>query len=213
MQMVKKVTGSLLAVFSLCLVLVNAAFADQAAEALRKHLDSMNSLEGNFTQVMTDANADVHESASGNFMLQRPGKFYWETLDPMPQVLVSNGKTIWLYDPDLETVNVRQFTEDLRQTPALLLSEDIATLRENFSITHKTLASDTQQFVLTPKVSEGLFASLSLVFKQSDLVEFSIEDSLGQVTRCELTNLKRNQPLAEEKFYFQIPTGVEVISN
>src|SRR5690606_6378620 len=82
MQMVNKVTGSLLAVFSLCLVLVNAAFADQAAEALRKHLDSMNSLEGNFTQVMTDANADVHESASGNFMLQRPGKFYWETLDP-----------------------------------------------------------------------------------------------------------------------------------
>lgn len=210
--MLNKMIGSVGALLGLWLMMANVSLASDAAEALRKHLDGMNSLQGEFKQAMTDAAAEVHETSSGKFMLQRPGKFYWETLEPMAQLLVSNGKTIWLYDPDLETVNLREFTDDLRQTPALLLSEDVATLQENFSIAHKTV-SGTEHFTLIPKVTEGLFASLRLVFESGNLIEFSIEDSLGQVTRCELMNVKRNQPLPEENFYFQIPSGVEVITN
>lgn len=186
---------------------------DQAAMQLRKLLDAMNSLQGNFVQTTYDKTGAEQEISKGNFMLMRPGKFYWETRDPMPQLLVSNNKTIWLYDPDLETVTVREFTDDLRETPALLLSADVEQLRKQFSVTRDEKNKAADAFTLTPKVTEGMFQHLTLVFKDGQLVEFSIKDSLGQVTRCLLNNVQRNKPLAEEKFFFQVPEGVEVLKD
>ncbi len=186
---------------------------DQAAVQLRKLLDAMNSLQGNFVQTTYDKAGAEQESSSGSFMLMRPGKFYWETREPMPQLLVSNNKTIWLYDPDLETVTIREFTDDLRETPALLLSADAGQLRKQFSITRDTADKTATTFTLTPKVTEGMFQHLTLVFKNDQLVEFAIKDSLGQLTRCVLSDVQRNKPLAEEKFFFQVPEGVEVLKD
>lgn len=189
------------------------ATEDQAATQLRKNLDAMNTLQGNFTQIIKDDKGEIQEETSGEFMLMRPGKFYWKTVDPMPQLLVSNNKTIWLYDPDLETVNQREFSDDLRETPALLLSEDVEKLRKSFSISLQSKTDGIEQFTLTPKVTEGLFQQLVLVFTAGQLSEFVIQDTLGQVTRCTLTNVKRNQTLPEEKFFFIPPAGVEIIKN
>lgn len=185
---------------------------DQIASQLRQRLDAMNTLEGKFTQTTRDAKGEVQEQSSGDFMMKRPGMFYWKTLEPMPQLLVSNNKMIWLYDPDLETVNQREFTDDLRETPALLLSANIEQLRKNFTVT-RSEKNGAEQFSLTPKVTEGLFQQLTLVFKGADLSEFVIQDSLGQVTSCVLSDIKRNQPVAEEKFFFIPPQGVEIIKN
>lgn len=205
----------LLGVFMLLSPFANAANAadDQAAVQLRKLLDAMNSLQGDFVQTTYDKTGAEQEVSKGIFMLMRPGKFYWETRDPMPQLLVSNNKTIWLYDADLETVTVREFTDDLRETPALLLSADVEQLRKQFSVTRDDKYKAAEAYTLTPKVTDGMFQHLTLVFKDSQLVEFSIKDSLGQLTRCVLNNAQRNKPLAEEKFFFQIPEGVEVLND
>ena len=209
MKLIARIFAGLLCVFTFS---AHAA-DDQAAVQLRKQLDSMNSLQGNFVQTTYDKDGAEQESSSGEFMLMRPGKFYWKTLDPMPQLLVSNNKTIWLYDPDLETVTIREFTDDLRETPALLLSADAEQLRKQFSVTRDEGNKTADAFTLTPKVTEGMFQHLILVFKAGQLVEFSIKDSLGQVTRCVLSNVQRNKPLAEEKFFFQVPEGVEVLQD
>lgn len=199
--------------FFLHLSLSAYADSEKTATQLRKNLNAMNTLQGNFRQIIKDEKGEIQEESSGEFMLMRPGKFYWKTIDPMPQLLVSNNKMIWLYDPDLETVNQREFTDDLRETPALLLSEDVEKLRKNFSISSRQPGDGLEQFTLTPKVTEGLFQQLVLVFTQGQLSEFVILDTLGQTTSCVLTNVKRNQPLAEEKFFFIPPTGVEIIKN
>lgn len=199
----------LLVLFS---VVVNAA-DDQAAAQLRKQLDAMNTLQGDFVQTTYDKAGVEQERSSGNFMLMRPGKFYWKTLEPMPQLLVSNNKTIWLYDPDLETVNIREFTDDLRETPALLLSADIAQLRKNFSVARTAKDAVTEQYTLTPKVTDGMFQQLTLVFKSGQLAEFAIQDSLGQLTRCVLGNVQRNVALPEESFFFVPPEGVEILND
>jgi outer membrane lipoprotein carrier protein len=197
----------------LCCAFTASAADDQAAAQLRKLLDAMNSLQGDFVQTTFDKKGVEIDQSSGKFMLMRPGKFYWETLEPMPQLLVSNNKTIWLYDEDLGTVNERAFSEDLRQTPALLLSADIAQLRKSFTISAQTKAGVGEVFKLTPKVTEGLFQELSLVFQNQQLTEFVIQDSLGQMTRAQLNNAQRNQTLPEEKFIFIPPQGVEIITD
>jgi outer membrane lipoprotein carrier protein len=173
----------------------------------------MNTLQGDFVQTTYDKKGVEQETSSGNFMLMRPGKFYWKTLEPMQQLLVSNNKTIWLYDPDLETVNERAFTDDLRETPALLLSSDIEQLRKSFTVTRDEKDTSAEKYTLTPKVIDGMFQHLTLVFKANQLTEFAIQDSLGQLTRCVLTNVQRNKTLPEEKFFFQPPEGVEILKD
>jgi outer membrane lipoprotein carrier protein len=191
-----------------------AAFAeqDQSAAQLRKQLDAMTTLQGKFSQSLYDEKGEKLEESQGSFALQRLGKFYWKTEAPFPQLLVSNNKTIWLYDPDLETVNERPFTNDLQQTPALLLSEDIDKLRQNFTVTHKTVDKNIR-FTLVPKVTDGLFQQLILVFAGDDLKEFHIQDSLGQSSQFMLSNVKRNQPLDASLFEFTPPPGVEILRN
>jgi outer membrane lipoprotein carrier protein len=186
---------------------------DQAAAQLRKQLDAMNTLQGDFVQTTYDKQGAEQESSKGDFMLMRPGKFYWKTNEPMQQLLVSNNKTIWLYDPDLETVNERAFTDDLRETPALLLSADIEQLRKSFTVTRDQKETTVEKYTLTPKVTEGMFQHLTLVFKAGQLSEFAIQDSLGQLTRCVLTNVQRNKTLPEEKFFFIPPEGVEILKD
>lgn len=193
-------------------VVVSAA-DDQAAAQLRKQLDAMNTLQGDFVQTTYDKKGVEQETSNGNFMLMRPGRFYWKTLEPMQQLLVSNNKTIWLYDPDLETVNERAFTDDLRETPALLLSSDIEQLRRSFTVTRDEKDTSVEKYTLTPKVTDGMFQHLTLVFKAGQLIEFAIQDSLGQLTRCVLTNVQRNKTLPEEKFFFIPPEGVEILKD
>jgi len=206
-----KLIGFLLLGFAVLSPQIYAA-DDRAAGQLRQRLDAMNTLDGKFVQTTRDAKGVVQEQSSGDFMLKRPGMFYWKTLEPMPQLLVSNNKTIWLYDPDLETVNQREFSDDLRETPALLLSASIEQLHQNFTVSRADKAG-SELYSLTPKVTKGLFQQLTLVFNGGDLREFVIQDSLGQVTSCVLSEVKRNQPVAEEKFYFIPPEGVEIIKN
>jgi len=198
--------------FALCWLLLLSPFAlsaDQDIAELRKLLDATKSLQGDFVQSLYDEKNELQEETKGHFMMMRPRKFYWETIEPMPQLLVSNDKEIWLYDPDLETATVRKFSDDLQQAPALILSENVDELKKQFSVGSKS-DKNTKTFMLTPKVSGGLFQQLILVFSSGVLAEFTMQSNDGQSTRSVLSNVKANQALAEEKFYFQVPAGVEV---
>ena len=185
---------------------------DQAAAQLRKQLDAMNTLQGNFVQSLFDKAGKKLDESSGNFILQRPGKFYWKTEKPAPQLLVSNQRMIWLYDPDLQTVNERPFSDDLKKTPVLLLSEDVDKLRKNFII-NRSQTGVTEKFSVVPKVIQGLFQELNLVFIDNQLTEFNIKDSLGQQSHFVLSNTKRNQIMDESLFNFVAPAGADVIKN
>lgn len=194
------------------LVTITAQADDQSPAQLRKQLDAMNTLQGSFVQTLYDKDGKKQDESSGSFIMQRPGKFYWKTEKPAPQLLISNQKTIWLYDPDLQTVNERPFSDDLKKTPVLLLSEDVDKLRKNFTI-NRTQTGKTEKFSITPKVTEGLFQELLLVFNDNQLTEFSIRDSLGQLSHFALSNTKRNEKIDESLFNFVVPAGTDVIKN
>lgn len=201
----------------ICIFFSLATFADdadkQSAEQLRSLLDAMTTLQGKFTQTLYDTKGEQLEQSSGTFVLQRPGKFYWKTEEPYPQLLVSNQQTIWLYDPDLEQVTVRPFTDDLQQTPALLLSENVEKLRENFTIHRQQADAGQEKFSLTPKISKGLFQQLTLIFVAQQLQEFHLQDNLGQLTHFVLSDAERNLAVDSALFHFTPPPGVDVLND
>ena len=142
--------------------------------------------------------------------LKRPGLFRWHTDEPMEQLLVSDGKQVWLYDPDLEQVTIQSLDQRLTHTPALLLSGDVSQIRENFEITFKEGGS-VVDFILKPKSKDTLFDSLRLSFRNGVLNDMQLIDSIGQRTNILFMNVKMNEPLDNKQFSFEIPEGADVI--
>jgi hypothetical protein len=48
-----------------------------------------------------------HQDQQRQFEFQRPGKFRFNYTKPFEQLIVADGKTLWLYDADLNQVTQR----------------------------------------------------------------------------------------------------------
>ncbi|QLF91812.1 outer membrane lipoprotein chaperone LolA [Pseudomonas sp. ABC1] len=182
-----------------------------SAQRLSGLLSQAETLTGRFSQLSLDGSGTQLQETAGELALKRPGQFRWHTDAPMEQVLVSDGKKVWLYDPDLEQVTIQQLDQRLTHTPALLLSGDVSRISENFEVTHKE-AGEVVDFTLTPKAKDTLFDNLRLSFRGGVINDMQLIDSVGQRTNILFSGVKMNQPIDTKQFHFEIPEGADVIS-
>ena len=69
---------------------VGAALADPVQE-LSQRLQSFQSLQADFVQLTRDAAGRDVQSIPGQLALARPNRLFWQTSDPIPQQIVSDG--------------------------------------------------------------------------------------------------------------------------
>ncbi|WP_205342161.1 outer membrane lipoprotein chaperone LolA [Denitrificimonas caeni] len=184
----------------------------QAANKLSELLSHTQTITGSFSQLTLDSTGTQLQEAAGKMVLQRPGLFRWHTDPPLEQLLVSNGKKVWLYDPDLLQVTVQKMDQRLTHTPALLLSGDVSQISENFTITYKE-AGSIIDFILTPTAKDTLFDTLRLSFRNGVINDMQLLDAVGQRTNILFMNVKVNEPVAASQFVFEAPEGVDVIED
>lgn len=185
--------------------------ADTPANQLSALLENMQSLDADFQQRILDAKGGRLQEVSGHLSLARPGKFYWRTDSPFPQTVVSDGETLWLYDPDLEQVSVQTLDPNQSRTPAMLLSGDIDSIEQRFTIKLTRDSERFQEYQLIPTEEESLFEELRLSFVNGELASLLLSDSLGQRTSIELFATELNPTLPAGRFSFAIPEGIDVI--
>ncbi|UQY34709.1 outer membrane lipoprotein chaperone LolA [Pseudomonas fulva] len=183
---------------------------EAAVKRLTELLNQAQTITARFSQLSLDGSGTQLQETAGELALKRPGLFRWHTDEPMEQLLVSDGKQVWLYDPDLEQVTIQSLDQRLTHTPALLLSGDVSQIRENFEITFKEGGS-VVDFILKPKSKDTLFDSLRLSFRNGVLNDMQLIDSIGQRTNILFMSVKMNQPLDDKQFSFDIPEGADVI--
>jgi len=193
-----------------CLPVFAHADDEAAVKRLTGLLDQAQTLSGRFSQLTLDGSGTQLQEASGEMALKRPGLLRWHTDAPMEQLLVSNGRKVWLYDPDLEQVTIQALDQRMTHTPALLLSGDVSKIRENFSISHQEGGS-VVDFILKPKARDTLFDTLRLSFRDGVINDMQLIDSIGQRTNILFLGVKLNQPLDDAQFDFQAPPGADVI--
>nr|WP_288500527.1 outer membrane lipoprotein chaperone LolA [uncultured Pseudomonas sp.] len=183
---------------------------EAAVKRLTELLNQAQTISARFSQLSLDGSGTQLQETAGELALKRPGLFRWHTDEPMEQLLVSDGKQVWLYDPDLEQVTIQSLDQRLTHTPALLLSGDVSQIRENFEITFKE-GGNVVDFILKPKAKDTLFDSLRLSFRNGVLNDMQLIDSIGQRTNILFMSVKMNQPLDDKQFSFEIPEGADVI--
>ena len=185
------------------------ANAETAAQRLHLLLKPMNSLSADFTQQIMGQNNNQLQRLTGNLSLKKPNKLRWNVLAPMPQLVVSDGQLVWLYDPDLEQVVIQSFSDDFMANPISILLGDLDQLNRDFTV---SLVSD-DRFSLKPKQKNSLFVVIQLRFIDSVLSRIDYQDNFGQNTQLTLSQVKLNPQFSKTAFVFDIPQAVDIINH
>jgi outer membrane lipoprotein carrier protein len=185
-----------------------------AIESLNANLAGMVSLSADVEQLIIEADGGILEESVIRMLLKRPDGFYWETVEPYAELLVTNGVWLWSYQPDLEQVVIEPWNKEESELAAQLLSGDTGGLSAEYEIA--SLASDSREvseFLLTPRVSTNINRRVSLSFTSSRLDSIVVEARNGQRTVWRFVNVVLNPQIEDEVFQFEIPEGIEVIEN
>ena len=200
-----------LAVFLLSISLAGTSLAQTAAQSLGQQLGEQTNIEADFVQYVLDASGSRLQETHGHMVLAQPNQFWWKTEDPFAQLLVSNGHLLWVYDEDLEQVTVQTLDQRTTNTPALLLSGNGADIGAEFDVVMKRGDNGLVFYRLTPKDPESLYQTLRLNFKDNQLLEMQLEDSMHQKTSLSFSNMVFNPQLEEGLFEFVIPKNTDLI--
>ena len=190
---------------------VSADDQNGAAERLNELLSQTRTITGGFSQMTLSSNGASLQETTGSLELKRPGMFRWHTDPPLEQLLVSDGEKIWLYDPDLEQVTIQKMDQRLSHTPALLLSGDVSQLQDSFDI-EWSQSGNVEDFSLTPTDADSMFDDLRVSFNDGVINDMQMSDPVGQRTNILFRNVELNAPLDDARFTFEVPDGVDVIS-
>ncbi|WP_151753143.1 outer membrane lipoprotein chaperone LolA [Acinetobacter soli] len=213
--------ATLAPVMSTTVFAATPASEQQATSNLVKQLTGIQSLSANFEQTTKVTNSKapqkkgltaqhMNQTFKGVMKVARPGKFFWETSTPSKQTIVTTGKTVWIYDPDLQQAIRQSLDEQVANTPALLLSGNTSQIMQSYRVTQPDRSKT--YYTLYPKDSEGAFQSLTISFGANKAPSLMIlQDSLGQTTYVRFNNVKLNAAIPTSTFNFTPPKGTDII--
>ncbi len=199
-------------VAALVIGLAFAVRADTGTRELEKFLNELRSFQADFEQVVLDERGTPIEDARGTLVLARPGRFRWDYREPYPQLIVADGKQVWIYDPELAQVTVKKLDEAVGDTPTLLLTGD-ASLEERFRTRGLGKRDGLEWVALKPKSPDVSFSDIRLGLTRGELRRMELVDSFGQTTKLRFHNIVTNAQVRPELFSFTPPAGVDVVGD
>lgn len=185
------------------------------ANAVDARYNHLRSLQAEFVEIYRGVGMERTES--GILWLKKPGKMRWEYRSPREKLFLSDGKDAWFYVPGERQVRrtaVKKL-EDLRSPLAFLLGKT----KLEKELQGLSLAPDVKPLASGDVVLRGVPRSLAERVSQV-LLEITperwisgilIEEVDGSVTEYRFTSQRENVEVADKRFQFAVPDGVEVI--
>jgi len=196
--------------FLLILFFVLTANAASPNAMLLTELNRFTTLSASFTETTLDASHHVLQSSNGVMMVLKPNYFRFETLKPTHQLIITNGKTLWVYDMDLQQAT-HQSLQNMPINPAKVLSGNNSALFSTFNIS-MTRKGNYAIYHLTPKKVTQSFRAIDIVFNAHVLQKMVVYTTLGQTSVFVFSNVKNNPSLDKTLFEFHPPTGVDILN-
>jgi outer membrane lipoprotein carrier protein len=200
-------------------IIVAAALAGFAQVSLAAGIDLIKSFvnevraaKTEFVQTVVDGSGKPVAQSMGTFLFERPGKFRWTYTKPYEQLIVGDGRKVWVYDKDLNQVTVKALGDALGSSPAALLagSND---LDRAYTFAQLPKKDGLEWVEATPTDPDSQFEKMRLGFRKSNPESMQLYDRLGQVTTIKFTRLERNPKLAADLFRFAPPEGADVVGD
>ena len=187
---------------------------DTPQAQLSNVLRQVNTMSATVQQLIVESDGALLEESSIQMHVMRPGGFYWETLEPFPELVVTNGDVLWNYQPDLEQVVIENWDSSRAELAAELLSGRTDSLAEEYEIhIEKDIGEDMAVFQLLPLDQNSLYRRINISFDNTALLSIHLDSKNGQKTLWQFNQPQINQQLAPDLFNFQIPPGIDIVDN
>ena len=197
---------------SALLLAANAANAG-ARDQLNAFTKGLKGLDGQFSQQVFDVRGKQKESSTGRVAVSAPRLFRWEYVKPYPQLIVADGKTVWVYDPDLKQVTRRAQGTAEGNSPLVALV-DPTRLDKDYVVADAGAYAGLEWLTLTPRDKDNAsFESARLGFDRNGLNRMAFTDLLGQRTEIVFAKWQRNPAFANGTFTYVPPKGVDVVGD
>jgi len=195
------------AVLGLSPTLVLAA---SAQEQLRAFVSTVTSATGSFSQYTVNDQGRTQPAQTGVFSFQRPGKFKWAVQKPYEQLVISDGRQVFQYDPDLAQVTERKVDAAIGTSPAAILFGS-GSLEQSFDVSALPAKDGVDWLRAKPRTADAGFSRVDIGMKNNLPVRVELLDSFGQTTRVDLSGIQANPQLPAKEFQFTAPKGVDVV--
>jgi len=170
-----------------------------------------NTLSANFSQ--TIYGKKKNKLSNGTMQISRPNKFRWHYVED-GQLIVSDGKHIYIYDKPLQQVTQKKLDAILGKSPALLLAGG-TDIKKYYKIKALPDVDGTEWVLLSPKdvKDNNGFKTVEMGFKKSDqtLSAMKFTDSFDNKSRIDFDLVKHGVNFAESEFKFTLPAGVDMV--
>jgi outer membrane lipoprotein carrier protein len=180
---------------------------------IQDQYEKTSDFEANFSQEYIGKVMRQSQKGEGKVYFKKKGMMRWDYKTPN-QKLISDGQTLWFYQPEENQVLVSHAEKMIKEFGFLVgegdLRRDFKLLNINESASQK---EDPIVMEITPKESHSAVSKLSLTVDKKTyfVIQVDVFDGLGNVTRTRFTDIKTNMNLSSSFFQFKVPPGTEII--
>ncbi|WP_291623917.1 outer membrane lipoprotein chaperone LolA [Colwellia sp.] len=201
------------------------AAPEQVSEAKQRLMTKLGKLaffSAQFTQKIINGQGQVLQEGSGTLAISKPNLVNWQTITPDETLIVSDGNTLWFYDPFIEQASAYSLAKSIHNTPILLLTSDEPQLWQQYDVSQESNVEAGMRFIVTPKDKNSQIKQLTLSFSHSNsvsadvgaidsqLTEFSFKDATGQISQINLSHFNSKDKPDASLFTFTLPQGVRL---
>jgi len=182
---------------------VSAGAMADASSDLQQRLDKVTSFHASFQQKVTDGSGQSVQDGEGELWVKRPDLFNWHMTAPDESTLISDGKTLWFYNPFVEQVSATWLKDATSNTPFMLIARNQRSDWKQYNIKQQG-----DNFQLTPKSADGNLKQFTInVSANGTINQFSAVEQDGQRSSYTLKS-QQNGAVSPDKFRFTPPEGV-----
>ena len=190
-----------------------APLKSQDDAARNKLIGFMNKISGftaSFTQEVYSEASNALQKSTGTIAVSKPNLVNWHTLSPDETQIISDGETLWFFDPFIEQVTAYSFDTSINNTPILLLSSNDESLWQQYNI----IEVNVNEFEIHSLDQNSQVKSLFLHINQETdsesirIEKFVINDASGQRSEISLNNFEHTKSINNGTFIFTLPDGV-----
>ncbi|MGB5487714.1 MAG: outer membrane lipoprotein chaperone LolA, partial [Lysobacterales bacterium] len=189
---------------------VGASNFGPARSELERFANQLDRFQAEFTQTVKSQDGRIQDQTRGRVWLQSPDKLRWVYSGDFPEVIVADGKNIWIYDESLDQVTVKPQSDQATNSPLMILA-DVSQLDEQFQVTELGDFEDMLLLELKSLDSESEFERIVLGLVPDAVRMMAMEDAFGQRTEIYFENVLMNPPADPDLFIFTPPEGTDVV--
>jgi outer membrane lipoprotein carrier protein len=190
---------------------------DELITKVQGNYDGITDIQARFAQEYINKSLNQVKKAEGRVYFKKSGMMRWEYHKPVRQEIVSDGSTIWYYQPDDNQVIVGEISKAIRVKLSIAFLSGEGDLRRDFHILTPKGPSQREDrwylLELAPIKSQVDFQRLVLRVdpKRYLIVQTDIYDAFDNLNRIRFSGINVDRNLPDSLFTFTIPPGTQVL--